>query len=180
MVGNDIVDLDEALKSSDWQRPRFLDKLFTELEQNYIKKAKDPFLMVWRLWSIKEASYKLYTQIHPSRFYNPKGFECSLDDNSAIVKFKGFQCHVETRLTPNYVISEARINKKKLSSVIVKFMSTDQKDFSEELKLRLLNYVGNSYRLTKNEFNIPTLNDGKKHINVSLTHHGNYGAFAIG
>ena len=180
MVGNDIVDLDEALKSSDWQRPRFLDKLFTELEQNYIKKAKDPFLMVWRLWSIKEASYKLYTQIHLSRFYNPKGFECTLKDNYTTVGFKGFRCFVKTIVTSNYVISEARLNKKKLGSEIVKFTSTDQKNYSEELKLRLLNYVGNSYRLTKNEFNIPTLNDGKKQINVSLTHHGNYGAFAIG
>ena len=33
MVGNDIVDLAEAKKASNWQRPRFLEKLFTPNEQ---------------------------------------------------------------------------------------------------------------------------------------------------
>ncbi|WP_318312074.1 4'-phosphopantetheinyl transferase family protein [Flagellimonas crocea] len=180
MVGNDIVDLMEAKNASNWQRPRFLDKLFTELEQNYIKKAKDPFLMVWRLWSIKEASYKLYVQIYPSRFYDPRAFECSLDENSAIVKFKRFQCHVETRLTPEFVISEARLTKQELSSKILKFNTSDQKVQSEELKKRLLDDVGGVYQLEKNEINIPTLYNGKEHLSISLTHHGSYGAFAMG
>ncbi len=179
MVGNDIVDLAEARHASNWQRPRFLHKLFTELEQKYIKDAKNPFLMVWRLWSMKEASYKLFTQIYPNRFYNPKGFECTVENNSGTVKFKGFQCYVETKETSKYIISEARLNKKKLSSKIVKFKTTHQKQQSEELKTRLLNYVGSEYQLIKNNMDIPTLSNGKEHFNISLTHHGTHGAFAI-
>ncbi|WP_067029464.1 4'-phosphopantetheinyl transferase superfamily protein [Allomuricauda sp. CP2A] len=179
MVGNDIVDLHEAHIASNWQRPRFLTKLFTELEQRYIRDAKTPFLMVWRLWSMKEASYKLFTQIYPNRFYNPKGFECTVENNSGTVKFNGFQCYVETKETSKYIISEARLNKQKLRSKIVKFKTTNQKEQSEELKTRLLNYVGSAYQLKKNELNIPTLSNGKEHFNLSLTHHGTYGAFAI-
>ena len=49
MVGNDIVDLNEASRASNWQRPRFLDKLFSEQEQAYINSAEKAFKMVWRL-----------------------------------------------------------------------------------------------------------------------------------
>jgi len=76
MIGNDIVDIAEARQRSNWQRPRFLDKLFTLQEQQLIQNSDNSFLMVWRLWSMKESAYKLYTQLHPSRFYNPKQFEC--------------------------------------------------------------------------------------------------------
>ena len=34
MIGNDIVDLKQAAKDSNWQRPRFLDKVFTKHEQD--------------------------------------------------------------------------------------------------------------------------------------------------
>ncbi|WP_411894031.1 4'-phosphopantetheinyl transferase superfamily protein [Winogradskyella sp. A2] len=180
MVGNDIVDLKEAQNASNWQRPRFLDKLFTELEQAFIKGAKNPFLMVWRLWSMKEASYKLYTQIHPSRFFNPKSFECTVVNNSGFVKFKDFQYYVETKITSNYIISEARLERQKLNSEIIKFITTDYNNQREELKSKLLGTVGRAYYLKKNEFNIPTLVCGKEQINLSLTHHGNYGAYAIG
>jgi len=180
MVGNDIVDLHEALHASNWQRSRFLNKLFTESEQRYIRDAKSPFQMVWRLWSMKEASYKLYTQLYPSRFYNPKGFECTFQNNSGTVKFKGFQSYVETKETSNYIISEARLHIQKWSSKVVKFKTVDQQDQSEELKTRLLNYVGSAYQLQKSELDIPTLNNGKEQFHISLTHHGCYGAFAIG
>lgn len=98
---------------------------------------------------MKEASYKLYTQLYPSRFYNPKGFECIIENNSSVVKFKSFHCYVETKTTSNYIISEARLNKQKLSSELVKFKNTSQKEQSEELKTRLLNYVGRGYQLKR-------------------------------
>lgn len=179
MVGNDIVDLNEAQNASNWQRPRFLDKLFTEKEQVYIKNTRSPFLMVWRLWSMKEASYKLYTQINSGRFYNPRGFECTIDKNYGTVKFRDFLCNVETKTTSNYIISEARLEEQNFNSEIVKFTTTNEKNQSKELKSKLLDTVGNEFHLTRNHFNIPTLSDGKEHFNVSLTHHGNYGAFAL-
>ena len=45
---------------------RYLDKLFTKEEQEYIITATNPSIMVWALWSMKEAAYKLYTQLHPT------------------------------------------------------------------------------------------------------------------
>lgn len=180
MVGNDIVDLKEAENASNWQRPRWLDKLFTISEKQLIHNSENPFVMVWRLWSMKEAAYKLFIQTNPSRFYNPKGFECSISDNSGVVEFKAFKCFVQTKITSNYIISEAHLEHQKLTSEIMKFTTADYNKQSKELKSRLIEFVGRLHHLKKNEFGVPTLYNGKEALNVSLTHHGCYGAYAIG
>lgn len=74
MIGNDIVDLKQAAKDSNWKRPRFLDKIFTPREQQLIWSAKDQDQMVWLLWSMKEAAYKVNVQQFGTRFFNPKRF----------------------------------------------------------------------------------------------------------
>lgn len=179
MVGNDIVDLNEAQKASNWQRQQFLTKLFSETEQVYIQTSKNPFLMVWHLWSMKEASYKLFTQLKPCRFFNPKGFECSIENNRGIVRFKDFRCYVETKSTSNYIISEARLNAYKLASTIVKLPANNYKTQSAILKSQLLNAFETEWDIKKDEYNIPVLTNGKDTLRVSLTHHGIYGAYTI-
>ena len=62
MIGNDIVDLALAKKESNWKRNRFLDKIFTETEQLLIFHSENPEIMVWNLWSRKEAAYKIYNR----------------------------------------------------------------------------------------------------------------------
>ncbi|WP_299126654.1 4'-phosphopantetheinyl transferase superfamily protein [uncultured Winogradskyella sp.] len=179
MVGNDIVDLNEAKKTSNWERPRFLNKLFSEEEQYQIKTSHNPFVMIWRLWSMKEASYKLYTQLHPSRFYNPKGFLCDIEGHKGVVSFRNFKCYVESKITSDYIISEARFEPQKLTSTIVSFNTTIYKVQSGLLKSELLDGFGKEYRINKTKFNIPVLTNAKNIHNISLTHHGNYGAYAI-
>ena len=53
MVGNDIIDLNEARRSSNWERPGFVQKIFTAKEQSIIRDSIDPFTTVWHLWSMK-------------------------------------------------------------------------------------------------------------------------------
>ena len=77
-IGNDIVDLNLAKTQSNWQRKGFLEKQFTQKEQNEILNAENPFLKVWLFWSMKEAAYKCYTQKFKERFFAPQKFECSL------------------------------------------------------------------------------------------------------
>lgn len=67
-VGNDIVDLNLAKTQSNWQRNGFLEKQFTQKEQQEIYNSKNPFLQVWQFWSMKEAAYKCYTQQVESAF----------------------------------------------------------------------------------------------------------------
>lgn len=76
MIGNDIVDLALAQKESNWKRKGFLDKIFTRNEQLLILNAKNPDLMVWNLWSRKEAAYKIYNRQTNIRGYFPLQLEC--------------------------------------------------------------------------------------------------------
>jgi len=76
MIGNDIVDLALARKESNWKRNGFLDKIFTTKEQLLISNAENPEVMVWNLWSRKEAAYKIYNRKTLIRGYFPLQLEC--------------------------------------------------------------------------------------------------------
>lgn len=83
MIGNDIVDLALAKKESNWQRNRFLDKIFTQKEQLLILNDVNPEIMVWNLWSRKEACYKIYNRETGIRGFFPLQLEC-LYENAAL------------------------------------------------------------------------------------------------
>jgi len=76
MIGNDIVDLTLAKKESNWKRSGYLDKIFTKKEQLLISKAKNPEVMVWNLWSRKEAAYKIVNRQTGIRTFIPLKLEC--------------------------------------------------------------------------------------------------------
>lgn len=186
MVGNDIVDIAKAKKDSNWQRPRFLDKLFTSKEQQIIYSSEDKFLKVWQLWSMKEAAYKLYIQKNPGRFYAPKQFECFVGCSEEKVKYKNFECYISTETTTNYIVSEAQLIPHKISSKILEFKVEDIKAQSQFLKQKLLTNISESQDISisdlifqKSEFGVPTVSCNSEILNVSLTHHGRFGAFAV-
>lgn len=76
MIGNDIVDLALARKESNWKRNGFLDKIFTKKEQLLILNSVNPEIMVWNLWSRKEAAYKIYNRKTQIRGYFPLQLKC--------------------------------------------------------------------------------------------------------
>lgn len=90
MIGNDIVDLALARKESNWKRNRFLDKIFTINEQLLISASENPEIMVWNLWSRKEAAYKIYNRETGIRGFFPLQLECFYE-NAALgtVSIKG-------------------------------------------------------------------------------------------
>jgi phosphopantetheinyl transferase len=185
MIGNDIVDIEEARVRSNWQRPRFLTKLFTIKEQNYIQNSRTPFLMVWYLWTMKEAAYKLFTQLYKGRFYNPRGFECFVDAASGIVRYKDFQCETKTQITEDFIISEARLKPDHFSSKVIVFETNNSKVQSNYLKKQVLSYFkvlhpnSDKLQLEYSEFGVPTIQTNSGSHYFSLTHHGRFGAYAI-
>lgn len=76
MTGNDLVDLNQAATDSNWRRKGYLDKIYTLTEQKLIKTAKNPNEMVWLLWSMKEAAYKIYSRKMGIRNYAPTSLVC--------------------------------------------------------------------------------------------------------
>lgn len=188
MIGNDIVDIAEAIEKSNWQRPRFLEKLFTIKEQELIQNTENPFLMVWRLWSMKESAYKLYIQRYPSRFYSPKQFACEINDSQGKVRYKDFMCYVKTSITPQYIISESRLVKVNMVSECIEMKTHSPKNQSETIKAQLLSTIAQQFNIIKEDltilksgFGIPSVyqNSKKLNIGISISYHGNYGAYAI-
>ena len=76
MIGNDIIDLSLAKKESNWQRKGFLNKIFTFKEQLQILNSQNPEIMVWNLWSRKEAAYKIYNRQTQISAFIPWLLEC--------------------------------------------------------------------------------------------------------
>ena len=78
MIGNDVIDILQSRQESNWQRKGFIQKIFTPEEQLLISKATNPEIMVWQLWSMKDAAYKIYNRQTRIREYIPQKLVCSI------------------------------------------------------------------------------------------------------
>ncbi len=178
MIGNDIVDLQLASYQSNWQRKGWLQKIFTTKEQRHIHTSENPNLMVWKLWSMKEATYKVHQNYlsHAPR-YSPLDFDCSLHGK---VYIHNHTYCVKTETTKEYVHSVAMQYDDNYDS---KIMQND-KDLKLRLKQTLAQKIDvniSNIMVKKDKNRIPRIYIDRKETNigVSLTHHGEYSAFVI-
>ena len=155
MIGNDIVDLDLARKESNWKRKGFLDKVFSLQEQWLIQNDSNPEVMLWSLWSRKEASYKIYNRITGIRGYFPSRIECNyMDKNLGTVSIDGFVFYTQTQITEDYIYS--------IAAVKIPIFTT----------IKCLESLEN----IKKENGIPYILDAFSNVTVpvSITHHGRF------
>jgi phosphopantetheinyl transferase (holo-ACP synthase) len=118
MIGNDIVDLALARKESNWKRNRFLDKIFTAKEQLLIADTENPEIMVWNLWSRKEAAYKIYNRETGIRGYFPLQLECSYENEiSGSVSIKGNTYFTKTTISDAFIHTIAVVKKENFDAV---------------------------------------------------------------
>lgn len=103
MIGNDIIDLDLANQEHNWKRTGFLDKVFTLQEQDIILNYTVPESMVWILWSMKEAAFKIFNRQKGSRAYIPLMIECSNLELKDKILFGKVNFEESTFLTKTYV-----------------------------------------------------------------------------
>ncbi|MEW7292058.1 4'-phosphopantetheinyl transferase family protein [Aquimarina sp. 2304DJ70-9] len=176
-MGNDIVDLQLARKQSNWRRRGWLQKIYTNAEQKYILASKTPEILVWKFWSMKEATYKA----HQRRFmlsptFNPKDFECLPDDH---VLVDNHIYNLQTEITTNYVYSVAKTSGTKCCSNIYDG-EIDIKDNLKRLIAEELN-ISTSIAIQKDVNRIPMAYINKKEGNIqfSITHHGRYSAIVL-
>ena len=192
MTGNDIVDIHLAAKETNWQRKGFLEKVFTPSEQSLINNTAAPQQMVWRLWTMKESAYKMYTRQYGGRFFAPAQHHCHINPGMlGEVSINGHQYKTLTSTTSNYIYSIA----KQLNDESENFLNRcfyikgiareDQHDFVYNKILTeyalISNKKNNSFSFKKDNNGIPYLsceNDNTK-IPVSITHHGRFAAFTI-
>jgi len=118
MIGNDVVDIIQSRKESDWQRHGFLNKIFTDEEQYTIANYHDPEIMVWMLWSMKEAAYKIYNRQTGIRAYIPKQLICKMENSlTGTVNCYGKIYFTKTIVKGNCVYTVATIHKYQLDNI---------------------------------------------------------------
>lgn len=155
MIGNDIVDLVLAKKESNWRRKGFLDKIFTPKEQLLISNMVDPEVMVWNLWTRKEAAYKIYNRETGVRGYFPLQLECFYENSiSGTVCIKGKTYFTKTEISEDSIHTIAVLN-------IANFDSIKAVAATEIIsKIHEIPFVTDSFSKTKKA--------------VSISHHGRF------
>jgi phosphopantetheinyl transferase (holo-ACP synthase) len=160
MIGNDVIDLDLARIDSDWQRRGFLEKIFTAAEQELIFNHEIPEIMVWVLWSKKEAAYKIYNRMTSQRAYSPLFFECVDVDPKPSVFFAKVGCGDFTFYT------KAVVTKNSIRTIAV----NDARD------LKRVKVLDNNISIRKGKDGVPDFFDefSNEFRPVSISHHGRF------
>ncbi|WP_052503443.1 4'-phosphopantetheinyl transferase superfamily protein [Lacinutrix sp. Hel_I_90] len=190
MIGNDIIDLKQAAKDSpdsyrDGKRyQRFLDKVFTKKEQQLISNSKDQYQVVWLLWSMKEAAYKVNVQQFGKRFFNPKRLECELFyNNKGQVTIDGNLYFTLSMATEEFIHSIATLEPEHyFKSAWFKVESLDYKTQSKTLKKKLLESLNIDFlELRKDSLGVPILflESQELDISISFSHHGSFSSYSI-
>lgn len=126
MIGNDVVDLGLAKVQSNWRRKGYLDKIFTPAEQTLIETADSPDKMVWVLWSMKEAAYKIHNRKTGIRNFAPTALACNLisldgEKGAVTVDHQTYFTKSEFSLTYVHTIASGSVNK--LLDIAIKIYS---------------------------------------------------------
>ena len=157
MIGNDVVDITQSRKESNWQRIGFITKIFTADEQLLIENAVNPEIMVWLLWSMKEAAYKIYNRQTKIRAFIPKKLECSIlwqNSNESMGQVSCFGTFYQTKTS----LFQDFIHTIAVSSL---------HDLNHIIEIENKN-------ITKDRHGIPHLFIGVIYQDVSVSHHGRF------
>ncbi|MDI6046820.1 4'-phosphopantetheinyl transferase family protein [Flavobacterium yafengii] len=155
MIGNDIVDLALARKESNWKRNRFLDKIFTVKEQLLIADAENPEVMVWNLWSRKEAAYKIYNRETEICGFFPLQLECFYENATfGTVSIKGKIYFTQSKIENDSIYTIAVVKKEYFNKIMT---------LNSKTKISKIN-------------GIPFIIDEQTKIEkpVSISHHGRF------
>jgi phosphopantetheinyl transferase (holo-ACP synthase) len=111
-MGNDLVDLQVAAVESNWRRRGYLAKVFTAAEQYLIGSSERPSEILWVLWSMKEAAYKIHSRKTGIRSFAPTALACSGlrfagESASGAVHIDQAVYHTRTEVTADYIHSIA-------------------------------------------------------------------------
>lgn len=195
MIGNDVVDLKQAsinspknFKGLRWKR--FLDKVFTEKEQKFIMNSKNQFEIVWLLWSMKEAAYKIHMRQYAKRTFNPKQLKCEVYyKRRGKVSIDNQLYYTTSQINEDYIYTTATSEKN--TTPISRCLRLENSAYENQYKVarnevllkfsELKNKPINSLEIVKDKAGIPCLfiNGKKQKDSLSITHHGAYCGFAL-
>lgn len=157
MIGNDVIDLAQSRIESRWQRRGFAEKLFTVPEQQLISNFHNSEIMVWLLWSMKEAAYKIYNRQTKIREFSPKKLSCNIHFQSTAEAYGEVICGENSYFTKS-VLSPESIHTIAVSSL---------KDIGRVIEIE-------NKKVITDENGIPYIMASDVLKPVSISHHGRF------
>ena len=158
MIGNDAVDLLQSRQESNWRRKGFVEKLFTTNEQLLIEQDSTPEIMVWTLWSMKEAAYKIYNRQTKRREYIPKKLICSVVSNNTTYILGQVTCEENVYHTKTTILNDC------INTIAVSFFN----DLNNVIEIE-------RSEILKDQCGIPYLHNSLYSAkDVSISNHGRF------
>lgn len=74
-VGNDVVDLKEPANTGKSKDSRFLKKILTDAEIEFVQNKENPDAALWSHWACKETAYKVINKSFPAAAFLPRQWQ---------------------------------------------------------------------------------------------------------
>ena len=109
LLGNDIVDLNEAGSTGKYDDTRFVDRVFCSDEKSAISASENPDLTLWMLWAAKETAYKIVSKLAGPPVFAHKKFkttflkQISKSKTRFEVVYEKWQFQLELTTHKNYI-----------------------------------------------------------------------------
>lgn len=198
MIGNDVISISASSDSPKTRCERFIRKLFTINEQRLIRdtNSEDREQLIWLLWSMKESAYKSFFKQFKKRRFAPKMFDCYLNPphKEAHCTAGNVRTIFQDYSTQSYILEDcihtvAFINKRQVIHDYCFPLKSDRygvqagtvrRRMCKELA-QLEGCPPGEIEIRKDAKGIPQVYifNKKAEFDVSMSHHGTFGAYAI-
>ena len=182
MLGNDIVDLNHLPdKVRSFSEP-YLNKICSVREIEKVIGSDNPELMLWRIWTMKESAYKIAMKLGAKRAFNPKSFETfPFDATAGLVSTDYGTMLSESVFDENFIHTVSFLPKSKGFKSGQKICADHQseavrKAIIEDFKMQ--NPIQDNAEIIMKS-DIPFLSTETGFVDISLSHHGSYIAWAF-
>ena len=182
MLGNDIVDLNHLPKEERSLSKPYLSKICSNREIDKILNSEHPNLCLWSIWTMKESAYKIAIKLGAERAFNPKKFETfQVDANSGLISSDYGTMISATVFDENFIHTIAFLPNTKAYKSGEMICADNQSAAVRHALIRdylvLYPNAQNNEVIMQND--IPQLISDSDKIDISLSHHGDFIAWAF-
>lgn len=200
-VGNDVVDLQEPANRDKSRDSRYLKKILTDAEIEYVKKVKTADESLWSFWACKEAAYKVIKKSIPDAAFTPRFWQVTFTVSESeysegeVTIPQRDSVFVRLFTNPDYVHCVGSDSSAVLDKIISGVEALPEGETNPSFFLRqclarklVVHCSLNSHQIKirrimkNNELQPPQvhINSKKADIDISLSHDGRFVSYAFG
>jgi len=94
-IGNDIVDLNLDNVLEKYLKTRFVNRVLASVEMEYLDLSADPGLLLWYLWTAKEAAYKAMKKFNSDTVFSHKEFKVIIANPNDFLSLINKKAHIK-------------------------------------------------------------------------------------